>query len=161
MLKPDIYEVTVIGKGSLYAMPRPSSEWLEDDVKYYASLGVDLVISHLEKHEERELGLRQEEVRLKEADIDFISYPIADRGLPDTEKYLAFIEGVYQRLLAGDNVAVHCRVGIGRTGMTTASLLVRDGYSGKVAIDMVSAARGVPIPDTEEQYDFICSKWAS
>ena len=139
-------------------MPRPNSECLKDDIKYYADLGVNLVISHLEKHEERELGLAQEEAFLREAGIDFISYPIQDRGLPETNKYLTFTERVYQRLLGGENVAVHCRVGIGRTGLTTACLLVRDGYKGKIAIDMVSAARGVQIPDTDEQYDFICGK---
>jgi len=57
---PDIYEVTRVGDGALYVMPRPQSEWLEDDIRHFASMGVDLVISHLEKAEEAELGLAQD-----------------------------------------------------------------------------------------------------
>jgi len=56
----------------------------------------------------------------------------------------------------GKNIAIHCRAGIGRTGLSASCLLICDGYSAEAAMDMVSAARGVQIPDTEEQFDFIC-----
>jgi len=155
-LIPDIYEVTRVGEGLLYVMPRPNSEWLIDDIHYFSKLGVDIVISHLEKPEEREVGLSQEESALKDAGISFISYPIKDRNLPELSRYTTFIEEVYHKLLDGDNVAVHCRAGIGRTGLTSACLLKRDGYDSNVAMDMVSSARRIQIPDTQEQYDFIC-----
>ena len=153
---PDVYEVTAVGRGCLYVMPRPSSEWLKDDIIYFSTLEINTVISHLEKQEEREVGLSKEGALLNEAGIEFLSYPIKDRGLPEVDQYAVFIETIYQRLFAGENIAVHCRAGIGRTGLTASCLLVRDGYESLVAMDMVSAARGTQIPDTEEQYDFIC-----
>ncbi|AWF81293.1 hypothetical protein BTJ40_10945 [Microbulbifer sp. A4B17] len=54
------------------------------------------------------------------------------------------------------DIAIHCRAGIGRKGITASCLLIKDNMSSQEAIDMVSATRGIPIPDTQEQYDFIC-----
>lgn len=66
---PDIYEVNKIKNGVIYVMPKPSSEWLEDDAKYISGIGVDVVISILEKAEEFELGLQQER-----AEVDPLSH---------------------------------------------------------------------------------------
>ena len=153
---PDIYEVIVIGEGILYVMPRPNSEWLTENIKYFKKLGVNLVISHLEHAEEIELGLSEERKILIEAGIDFISYPIKDRNLPNLDEFKAFIENIYDRLINGENVAIHCRAGIGRTGVTSSCLLIKDGYKSNIAMDIVAAARGTPIPDTDAQFDFIC-----
>lgn len=55
----------------------------------------------------------------------------------------------------GRNVAVHCRAGIGRSGMVTAATLIALGYETSNAVEIVSASRGVSIPDTVEQGGFI------
>ena len=155
-MNPEIYKVTTIGKGTLYVMPRPSSEWLRDDIAYFSKLGVNLVVSHLEKNEEYEVGLQNEEAFLKEAGIGFISFPIKDRNLPQAGNYSNFIEELYPQIINGANIAIHCRAGIGRTGLTSSCLLIRNGVDSDEAMNIVSAARGTQIPDTQEQYDFIC-----
>jgi protein-tyrosine phosphatase len=48
-------------------------------------------------------------------------------------------------------VAVHCRQGIGRSGMIAAGALMRSGVGADKAVDVVSAARGVAIPETAAQ----------
>ena len=48
-------------------------------------------------------------------------------------------------------MVVHCRQGIGRSGLVAACLLVRKGISPGAAVEMVSAARGVSVPETTEQ----------
>lgn len=101
-------------------MPRPNSEWLTDDVNYFANLGVNLIISHLEKAEEFEVGLSEEANTLKKVGIEFLSYPIEDRHLPQVNDFKKLIESIYLQLLNGVNIAVHCRAGIGRTGITSA-----------------------------------------
>jgi len=58
-------------------------------------------------------------------------------------------------LSKGKNVLVHCRQGIGRSGLVAASLLVKKGISPGAAIESVSAARGMPVPETAEQRDWI------
>lgn len=155
-MTPDIYEVTVIGKGRLFVMPCPRSTELGEAAKHFIALGVHVVVSHLEKPEERELGLSGEGEVLVRNNIEFISFPVQDRCLPDREPFFQFIDQLFARLENGENIAVHCRAGIGRTGVTSACLLIKDGYESDVAMDMVAAARGTQIPDTEEQYDFIC-----
>ena len=55
----------------------------------------------------------------------------------------------------GMNVAIHCRAGIGRSGVLASCILIRAGFSAEQAISKVGTARGIEIPDTEEQLKFI------
>lgn len=153
---PEIYHVKSIGQGNLYVMPRPHSENLQSAVDHFVSIGITAVVSHLETSEENKLGLSREEALLQAAGIKFLSYPVKDMHLPEKPAYTIFIDSLFQRLNKGDNVAVHCHAGIGRTGMTSSCLLIRAGYESQNAIDAVASARGQSIPDTQEQIDFIC-----
>jgi protein-tyrosine phosphatase len=65
------------------------------------------------------------------------------------------LDEVYNELQLGKNVLVHCRQGIGRAGMIAASLLVLDGTEPRTAIEEVSKARGVPVPETADQEQWI------
>lgn len=152
---PDIYKVTTLGNGALFVMPRPSGCWLREEIQHYARLGISHVVSHLEHHEQVELNLEDEQSLLESAKLRFTSYPIKDRGLPQIGKYRPFIEHLYHQIIAGAQVAVHCRAGIGRTGITACCLLITGGYDSDTAISAVSASRRVQIPDTEEQQAFI------
>jgi protein-tyrosine phosphatase len=155
-MTPDIYKVNQIGEGILYVMPRPSSDWIQEDASYFCNMNINVVVSLLEKDEEFQLGLSNESNVLEGLGIEFVSYPIQDRGLPNPIVFGDFVTTVYSQLIAGKNVAIHCRAGIGRTGVLSSCLLVLDGYDAQAAIDMVSFARGIPVPDTTEQFDFIC-----
>ncbi len=50
---------------------------------------------------------------------------------------------------------MHCRQGIGRSGLVAARLLAKKGTSPGAAIEMVSAARGLAVPETAEQREWI------
>jgi len=65
------------------------------------------------------------------------------------------LEEVAGVLSEGKNVVVHCRQGIGRSGLVAACLLVRKGVSPGAAVEMASAARGISVPETAEQRDWI------
>ena len=65
------------------------------------------------------------------------------------------LEKLNRMLSDGKNILVHCRQGIGRTGLVAACLLVKNGMSPGAAVDLVSAARGLPVPETTEQRDWI------
>lgn len=54
-------------------------------------------------------------------------------------------------LSSGKNVLVHCRQGIGRTGLVAACLPINKGLEPEAAVDLLSKVRGVPIPETQEQ----------
>jgi len=51
----------------------------------------------------------------------------------------------------GKNVAVHCRQGIGRSGLIAAGILAASGVSPEDSIQAVSAARGIAVPETSGQ----------
>jgi protein-tyrosine phosphatase len=49
---------------------------------------------------------------------------------------------------------VHCRAGIGRSGIAAAAVLVSLGHEPRDVFAMVSKARGVSVPDTDEQIEW-------
>ncbi|OZG75488.1 hypothetical protein BTA51_01140 [Hahella sp. CCB-MM4] len=138
-------------------MPKPSSEWLKEDIHYLSSLGITKVVSLLEFREACELGLENEERELQHHGIEYQNFPIQDRGLPNLTLFAELVDALYEEIQRGHNLAIHCRAGIGRTGMLASCILIKDQYDPQTAIDMVSAARGVGIPDTQEQYELICN----
>jgi protein-tyrosine phosphatase len=88
--------------------------------------------------------------------MKFIAFPVVDRGVPNSESEMtAALEAVDADLASGKSVVVHCRQGIGRSGLVAACLLVRKGLDPKKAVDAVSAARGLPVPETAEQRTWI------
>ncbi len=88
--------------------------------------------------------------------MQFLSYPIKDRGLPESIlDYSVFIQRLYKDLLHGINTVIHCRAGIGRTGIVAAGVLLHCGYDAKSAFSCISAKRRVSVPDTQEQIDWV------
>jgi protein-tyrosine phosphatase len=117
---------------------------------------VNTVLSLLTPEEERDLDLRDEATEARTQGLEFASLPIPDRQVPKSESKLAeALESVNGALSAGKNVVVHCRQGIGRSGLVAACLLVKKGMSPGAAVELVSAARGVSVPETGEQRDWI------
>nr|CAA6828835.1 MAG: Unknown protein [uncultured Thiotrichaceae bacterium] len=153
---PKIFEVASVGEGKLYIMPKPSASRLMEDAKYYVDMGVNIVVSHMQANEADALGLSGEGVALAAQGIQFISYPVQNHNLPADATYFKFIDDLHQQLQSGKNIAVHCQAGIGRAGVTSSCLLIKDGHDSGTAMEKVAAARGVRIPDTNAQRDYIC-----
>jgi protein-tyrosine phosphatase len=143
------------GKLALAARPR-GGDWLEDELANWRKAGVDTVLSLLTADEEKELDLQSEARKVKKMGMAFHSFPIPDREVPQSEaKLAAALEELDADLSAGKNAVIHCRQGVGRTGLVAACLLVTKGLSSGAAISTVSAARGSPVPETEEQQRWI------
>lgn len=156
-MRPDIYPVKTIGKGILSVMAKPvSGEWIEDEFKGIAAFGIHQIVSFLEPSEAKELGL-QDEAALSQANgMKFVSFPIVDRGLPQSvDAYVKLVHQLHQQIQQGKNTVIHCRGGIGRTGIVAAGILVLDGMSVDDAFTLLSEKRGVGMPDTEEQRDWV------
>ena len=149
------YAVPCDVPGRLLMMPCPPAD---PEGSAFASLrgeGVDVVISMLARQEAEALGMAAEPVHCAGQGMTFLSHPIPDFGLPDPVVFDRLVADIKKRLLDGQRVAVHCRAGIGRSGMVAASVLVALGATASDAIARCSAARGVAIPDTAEQGEFI------
>jgi protein-tyrosine phosphatase len=143
------------GRLAMAARPR-GDDWLEDEIAGWRREGIDLVFSLLTSEEENDLGLSKEAREVKARGMQFVSFPIPDREVPDSDaKVAAALEKLDANLSAGKNVLVHCRQGVGRTGLIAASLLVMKGLPPEAAVKSLSAARGVSIPETVAQRRWI------
>jgi protein-tyrosine phosphatase len=143
------------GKLALAARPRGGA-WLDDEISSWQRAGVRSVVSLLTREEEEELDLVNEAAQVKAHRLAFSSFPISDRRVPDSEEKLrTVLEKIDRDLSAGKNVVLHCRQGIGRTGLVAACLLASKGVNAETALKQLSAIRGVPIPETTEQRQWI------
>jgi protein-tyrosine phosphatase len=143
------------GRLAVAARPR-GGEWLGDEIANWQRRRVKAVLSLLTPEEQRELDLEDEAAQAQAHGIAFFSFPIPDRQVPDSEDNLSkILEQVDKELSSGKNVLVHCRQGIGRVGLVAACLLLTKGLNTGTVLNRVSAARGVPVPETPEQRRWI------
>jgi protein-tyrosine phosphatase len=157
MLQPDVYWLRELEGVRLAIMPRPrSGEWLTDEIAGWSRLGVQTVVSLLEPHEVRELDLAAEESLCLAANLKFVSFPIPDRGVPsNVVEFARLVLEIEQRLRSGESVAVHCRAGIGRSGLLGACILEAFGVDPTSAFGMLSRARGVTVPNADAQIGWV------
>jgi protein-tyrosine phosphatase len=143
------------GRLALASRPR-GGDWLGDEMGTWRQSGVDRVLSLLTSDEEQALDLKNEAREAKAHGMAFSSLPIPDRQVPSSESEIsAVLDGLEADLSAGKNIVIHCRQGIGRTGLVAACLLIAKGMTPDGAVRTLSLAREIPIPETEEQRRWI------
>lgn len=138
-------------------MPRPrGGDWLEGEIRALKDDGVDVLVSLLTPEEITFLGLDQEGPTATRHQIRFVSHPIWDRGIPDDDRatweLARELSGVYAR---GKTIVAHCRMGIGRSPLILASILVHAGAVPEEAWTAIGNARGCVVPDTWEQRQWL------
>jgi protein-tyrosine phosphatase len=129
---------------------------LDDEIAAWSEAGIDVVVSLLEPEEEAQLALEGEAAAAGAHGIDFRSFPIPDRGVPASRESVAQLaDDVIEVLDSGRNVAVHCRQGIGRSGLIVGSVLLAAGKDLGAALEAIKESRGVSVPETEEQHQWL------
>ncbi len=156
-LLPEYFLVRDVEAGTLVVMPRPrSGDWLRDEIQGLADAGITAMVSLLEASEEYGLGLSQEQEVCTGLGIGFRSYPIPDRGVPNhMPSLIELLRHIRSDLRSGQTVAIHCRAGIGRSGLVAGCVLISLGVEPDDALSEISSARGIPVPDAEEQIDWL------
>ena len=147
-----LHWIEMPGRLAIMARPR-ADDWLEVDVTDWRTSGVDLVVSLLEREEVS--GLQREAELCRACGIEFISFPIPDRGVPEIRQASAIARSIADGIASGRSIAVHCRAGIGRSSTIAACAMICSGIEASEALTLIRAARGVMVPDTEEQRDWI------
>ena len=140
-------------RGQLGILTRPrGGDWLGDETAAWRAAGIDMVVSLLEADEEAQLVLEGEAAAAAASEIDFRAFPIPDRGVPASRESVAELtDDIVDALHAGKSVAVHCRQGIGRSGMIVGGVLVAAGKDVPGALRTIKESRGLDVPETEEQ----------
>jgi protein-tyrosine phosphatase len=113
-------------------------------------------VSLLEPAEDEALQLQQEAQVVESDGLGFVHFPIPDRGVPHFSIAAgAVLRELLRALQDGRQVAIHCRQGIGRSGLVASGALVMAGVPAETALKTVSSARGLTIPETSEQRDWV------
>jgi protein-tyrosine phosphatase len=129
---------------------------LATEVRRLREQGIDTLVSLLGAEEVRVLRLEAEERVCREAGIDYRWFPIPDHSIPESmEEFRLLVEQLQRDLRSGKGVGAHCYAGIGRSCMLLACLLCLEGLSAQEAFARLSVARGLQVPDTWLQSEWV------
>jgi protein-tyrosine phosphatase len=154
-MQPQLYTLH-LDHGTLSISSRPrGGDWLRDELIGLRDAGVDVLVSALTLPEEEELDLGEERHIAEVSGLEFVRLSIPDRDVPTVLEARQTMAHLHEALQRGKHVAIHCRLGIGRSALIVASLLILDGRAPQDALEEIQAVRGVPVPDTERQRAWI------
>lgn len=129
---------------------------LDEDLRVIRDWGATVVVSLIEPHEFDLLRVPGLAETVARHDMHWFHLPIRDVDIPDERFELGWQSAgpaIHQRLQAGERILIHCRGGLGRTGLLAALILVERGSDPREAIRRVRAARPGAIETTaQEQY---------
>jgi ADP-ribosyl-[dinitrogen reductase] hydrolase len=133
------------------------------DLQVIKKWGASTVVTLIEDHEFAMLQVEALGQNIRAMGIDWIHLPIVDVSVPDQRFKTEWVtQGpkLHKRLDAGDRILIHCRGGIGRTGLVAGVLLAERGVSPKNAIEQVRKARLGTI-ETRQQENYVLSTLSS
>jgi protein-tyrosine phosphatase len=138
-------------------MARPRGEdWLEDEIIGLKQQDVQIVASLLEQEEITALGLGRQADLCMKYNIEYINFPIPDRGIPRKDKHFRnFIDRLDGEINTRNSIVIHGRMGIGRSSIIAGCLLLKAGYKKNEVIQYISRVRGLRVPDTEKQITWL------
>jgi protein-tyrosine phosphatase len=156
-LASQLYWINQFAEGNLAIMPAPKAGLPLDEVMLkWKAEGVDVVVSLVESTEIPGLA-EAEGVVCDELSLEFVWFPIRDKSVPSADQVAVLACELAKDISAGKSVAIHCRAGIGRSTLLAACVLICLGHDGARALDMIAEARGIEVPETEEQRQWILS----
>ena len=156
-MNTNLYWIAGPWPGRLAVSPRPrGGGWLEEEIIAWSESGIDVVVSLLTREERNELDLNKEEELCQSHSISYFSFSIEDLGVPASRNEALNFVNMIERLLGeGRRIVIHCWGGIGRSGLIAACVLVSAGIEPETAIRLVSEARGMSVPQTAQQVQWV------
>jgi protein-tyrosine phosphatase len=148
----------------------PAAGWdrdLDSDLErlrnYYK---VDRLVSLMEPYEYRLLKIADLSERASRHGIAVRRFPIPDLDAPppaSMTRFLALVKAILKDVDAGKTVVIHCRGGIGRSGLVAASCLAALGHPPTEAVGRVRSARprAVEMPVQERWVEAVAERLES
>lgn len=125
----------------------PERSWdrdLERDLAEIKAWGASALASLVENYEFEVLAVADFAEKVQDSGIEWHHVPIMNRDVPYAafeERWITSGRVLRQRLRRGERIVLHCKNGLGRTGMIAARLLVELGEYPEAAIRRVRSAR--------------------
>lgn len=134
---------------------------LSQDLQVIRAWGATTVLSLIEDHEFRLLGVESLANDVHALGMHWVHLPIVDVSVPDCRFEDAWAcDGpeLHDRLDAGEKILIHCRGGLGRTGLVAGRILVERGCAPEKAIERIRLARPHAIETSEQEHYVLKSK---
>jgi len=150
--------VQLPGKGciGMSACPgRHSHSSLTEDIQSIADWGASVVVTLMQIDELNRLGVSTLSAMVQSHNMLWLHRPIIDYSIPDNvfeAQWQETLITLRNALANNGRVFVHCRGGLGRTGLVVARLLIEYGWSPSAAIQCVRAVRPGSIETTEQEH---------
>jgi len=148
------------GKQDPGAMTGPWERDLLTDLKVVSAWHTRAVITLMEDHELVQLGVPAIGETTRSLGMTWYHLPIRDVSVPDSSFKNSWKKAgaeLRQRLIAGERIVIHCKGGLGRTGLIAAQLLIELGESPERALMRVRKEWPGAV-ETQEQEDYVLEK---
>lgn len=128
---------------------------LDRDLRSLRRSGATGLLSLIESQEFPH-GIAEFSRRVEESGLGWAHIPIRDFDVPtaDFEKQFTALD-LPARTRRGEVWAIHCRAGLGRTGMIAARLLVEAGLPPQDAIRTIRENHDARAIETDDQQDYV------
>jgi ADP-ribosyl-[dinitrogen reductase] hydrolase len=129
---------------------------LDTDLKAVAAWGATALVTLMESHELELLRVPDIGHKTAALNMQWLHLPIRDVSIPDANFEAAWEtqgRALLERLTNGQGVVVHCRGGLGRTGLIAARLLIELGEQPARALSLVRQARPGAV-ETRKQEEY-------
>ncbi len=130
---------------------------LREDLDAIRAWGATAVVTLIEDHEFRLLAIENLGSAVWQRGMDWLHLPIRDVDIPDAgfeQAWKTASVRLHRRLDAGERILIHCRGGIGRTGLVAGLILVERGFQPRDAINRIRAVRPGAI-ETRAQEEYV------
>ena len=111
-----------------------------------------MLVTLVRDYELDDLGVPDLFERVAAFGLESMHLPITDGGVPtDPDAFRTLVMTVLGHARDGENVVIHCRAGLGRTGLLAAACLVAVGVQPEDAIGIVRATRKNTIETLQQE----------
>ena len=134
---------------------------LSTDLQAIRAWGATTVVTLIEDHEFRLLRIESLADDVRALGMNWVHLPIVDVSIPDSRFEDAWVSdgpNLHDRLNAGEKILIHCRGGLGRTGLVAGRILVERGCVPKNAIQRIRSVRPHAIETSEQEHYVMKSK---